>query len=36
VSRLAIRREEAHLAARFGEAWTAYAKRTPRWLRLRR
>jgi protein-S-isoprenylcysteine O-methyltransferase Ste14 len=36
VSRLAIRREEAHLAASFGEAWTAYAQRTPRWLRLRR
>ncbi|PPQ26595.1 methyltransferase family protein [Rhodopila globiformis] len=36
VSRLAIRREEAHLAARFGAAWTAYAQRTPRWLRLRR
>ncbi|MFL5288504.1 MAG: methyltransferase family protein [Rhodopila sp.] len=35
VSLLAIRREEAHLAARFGEAWTAYAQRTPRWLRLR-
>jgi protein-S-isoprenylcysteine O-methyltransferase Ste14 len=36
VSLLAIRREEAHLAARFGEAWAAYAQRTPRWLRLRR
>jgi protein-S-isoprenylcysteine O-methyltransferase Ste14 len=36
VSRLAIRREEAHLAARFGPAWAAYAQRTPRWLRLRR
>nr|WP_294510518.1 isoprenylcysteine carboxylmethyltransferase family protein [uncultured Rhodopila sp.] len=35
VSVLAVRREEAHLAARFGEAWAAYAKRTPRWLRLR-
>lgn len=35
VSVLAIRREETHLAARFGEAWTAYATRTPRWLRLR-
>lgn len=34
VSLLAVRREEAHLAARFGEAWVAYAKRTPRWLRL--
>jgi protein-S-isoprenylcysteine O-methyltransferase Ste14 len=36
VSRLAIRREEAHLAARFGGAWAVYAQRTPRWLRLRR
>jgi protein-S-isoprenylcysteine O-methyltransferase Ste14 len=36
VSSLAIRREEAHLAARFGAAWAAYAQRTPRWLRLRR
>lgn len=34
VTLLAIRREEAHLAARFGAAWTAYAARTPRWLRL--
>jgi protein-S-isoprenylcysteine O-methyltransferase Ste14 len=29
---LAIRREEAHLAARFGEAWTAYRQQTRRWL----
>lgn len=29
---LAIRREEAHLDARFAEAWRAYAARTPRWL----
>ncbi len=35
VSLLAVRREEAHLAARFGEAWATYAERTPRWLRLR-
>jgi protein-S-isoprenylcysteine O-methyltransferase Ste14 len=35
VSVLAVSREELHLAARFGDAWTAYAKRTPRWLRLR-
>jgi protein-S-isoprenylcysteine O-methyltransferase Ste14 len=35
ISVLAIRREEAHLAAQFGEAWAAYVKRTPRWLRLR-
>lgn len=32
VHHLAIRREEAHLAARFGEAWIAYSARTPRWL----
>lgn len=32
VDRLAIRREEAHLAARFGEAWLTYSARTPRWL----
>lgn len=32
VTHLAIRREEAHLAARFGAAWLAYAARTPRWL----
>ena len=29
---LAIRREEAHLEARFGDAWRDYARRTPRWL----
>ena len=32
VQRLAIRREEAHLAARFGEAWSADPARAPRWL----
>lgn len=32
VHRLAILREEAHLAARFGKAWNDYAARTPRWL----
>lgn len=32
VDRLAIRREEAHLAARFADAWLAYSARTPRWL----
>ena len=32
---LAIRREEKHLAARFGNAWRAYMKRTPRWIRIR-
>lgn len=31
---LAILREESHLASRFGPAWDAYAKRTPRWLGL--
>lgn len=34
VTSLAIRREEAHLAAKFGVAWHHYARRTPRWLRL--
>lgn len=29
---LAIRREEAHLALRFGAQWRDYAARTPRWL----
>ena len=29
---LAIRREERHLAANFGEAWQHYKLRTPRWL----
>lgn len=32
VSRLAIQREEKHLAARFGEDWRAYASRVRRWL----
>lgn len=32
VTRLAIRREERHLASRFGDAWIAYAARTPRWF----
>jgi protein-S-isoprenylcysteine O-methyltransferase Ste14 len=36
VDRMAIRREEAHLATRFGAAWAAYAADVPRWLRLRR
>ena len=35
-ARLAIAREEAHLAARFGPAWAAYASRTPRWVWLGR
>jgi len=29
---LAIRREEAHLAALFGPAWEAYSQRTARWF----
>ncbi|HUG63483.1 MAG TPA: isoprenylcysteine carboxylmethyltransferase family protein [Methylomirabilota bacterium] len=32
---LAIRREERHLAARFGDAWHRYAAVTPRWLGVR-
>ncbi|MGG5823744.1 methyltransferase family protein [Falsiroseomonas sp. HW251] len=32
VNRLAIRREEAQLAALFGPEWDAYAARTRRWL----
>ena len=31
-NRLAIAREERHLALRFGPAWSVYAARTPRWL----
>lgn len=30
--RLAIRREEQHLQARFGEAFTVYARRVSRWI----
>lgn len=30
--KLAIEREEAHLALRFGADWQDYAARTPRWL----
>jgi protein-S-isoprenylcysteine O-methyltransferase Ste14 len=33
--KLAIEREELHLAARFGAAWQDYATRTPRWLIFR-
>ena len=36
VTHLAIRREEAHLAALFGERWDAYSRRTARWLGLPR
>ena len=32
VDRLAIRREERHLAVRFGDDWIAYVATTPRWL----
>ncbi len=32
VDRLAIRREEAHLALRFPEAWRSYSARVRRWL----
>lgn len=32
VQRLAILREETHLAAMFGSAWQDYARRVPRWL----
>ena len=34
VTKLAIEREEHHLAASFGAAWRSYAERVPRWLRL--
>jgi protein-S-isoprenylcysteine O-methyltransferase Ste14 len=30
--KLAIEREERHLAETFGEAWTTYAANVPRWL----
>jgi protein-S-isoprenylcysteine O-methyltransferase Ste14 len=33
VERLAIRREEAHLALLFGPEWAAYAATTARWLK---
>ena len=33
VENLAIRREEAHLAMRFGPEWETYAASTPRWLK---
>lgn len=32
VRKLAIEREEAHLAARFGDAWTSYCQRVRRWI----
>lgn len=34
VTTLAILREEAHLAGRFGAAWDDYAARVPRWFGL--
>ncbi len=34
VTQLAIKREERHLAAKFGPAWDAYRARVPRWLRI--
>jgi protein-S-isoprenylcysteine O-methyltransferase Ste14 len=34
VDRLAIRREEEHLHRLFGEEWTNYACRVPRWIGL--
>lgn len=33
---LAIRREEEHLAAQFGEAWEAYRQQTNRWIGRKR
>jgi protein-S-isoprenylcysteine O-methyltransferase Ste14 len=33
--KLAIEREERHLAARFGRDWEEYSARTPRWLIFR-
>ena len=36
VDRLAIRREERHLSARFGTAYAAYVARVPRWIGMRR
>jgi protein-S-isoprenylcysteine O-methyltransferase Ste14 len=32
IDRFGMEREEAHMAARFGDEWTRYAARTPRWL----
>ena len=36
VDRLAIRREEAHLATRFGADFRIYARQTPRWIGIGR
>jgi protein-S-isoprenylcysteine O-methyltransferase Ste14 len=35
VDRLAIRREEKHLQARFGESYTQYTQSVPRWIGLK-
>jgi len=32
LDRFGLAREEAHLAARFGDQWARYAARTPRWI----
>ena len=32
IQTLAIKREERHLAAKFGTDWLSYAEKTPRWL----
>ena len=32
IQELAIKREEAHIAVRFGDTWTEYASRVRRWL----
>lgn len=34
VTQLAIKREEAHLEALFGDAWRRYAAKVPRWLKV--
>ena len=36
VDRLAIRREERHLSARFGQEYADYVARVPRWIGIRR
>ena len=36
VDRLAIRREERHLSARFGRPYADYVARVPRWIGVRR
>lgn len=35
VTELAIKREEAHLEALFGDQWRRYAADVPRWLRIK-